>query len=247
MSYSLTHSALHVKGLKGNTKLVLATLADFANPETGACYPSHETLAYTTGLTSETVRSCVDDLVFLNLISRERNNRKDSFHYTFNIHDVSKSDNLRLKQHKSSKTTTHKADDPKNFGDENFGDKNLGDRNLGDKNLVPKNFGVNKVSIVTSKENKHVKSTNRQDNRPSVVIAPTQEQLEKLYREFGEDQECVAKMQEVATVCMETNWLGIGHPLDYIRGVGEKVRTEWDGFVARCDASEQMRREPAYA
>ena len=74
--------------LKGQTKAILKSLADFANNKTHLTIPSYKTLANDTGCSRRTAITCVKKLVELKLISKERrevNDRQTSNYYYFNV------------------------------------------------------------------------------------------------------------------------------------------------------------------
>ena len=74
--------------LKGPTKSILKSLADFANNKTLLTIPSYKTLAKDVGCSRRTAITCIKKLVDLNLISKEKrevNDRQTSNYYYFNI------------------------------------------------------------------------------------------------------------------------------------------------------------------
>lgn len=70
MSYKLVHDALHTDGCKGLTKFVLVALADFANDETGECYPAQGTIAKIVGCSRQSVYEQIDNLESLGYVRR---------------------------------------------------------------------------------------------------------------------------------------------------------------------------------
>ena len=74
--------------LKGPTKAILKSLADFANNNTHLTIPSYKTLAKDIGCSRGTAINCVKRLVDLQFISkefREINDRQSSNSYSFNV------------------------------------------------------------------------------------------------------------------------------------------------------------------
>ena len=75
--------------LKGPTKAILKSLADFANNKTHLTIPSYKTLAKDVGCSRRTAITCIKKLVDLNLITKEKrkvNDRQTSNYYYFNIY-----------------------------------------------------------------------------------------------------------------------------------------------------------------
>lgn len=70
MSYRLVHDALHTDGCKGLTKFVLVALADYANDETGECYPAQGTIAKIVGCSRRAVLKAIKDLESCGYITR---------------------------------------------------------------------------------------------------------------------------------------------------------------------------------
>ena len=58
--------------LKGPTKAILKSLADFANNKTLLTIPSYKTLAKDVGCSRRTAITCIKKLVDLNLITKEK-------------------------------------------------------------------------------------------------------------------------------------------------------------------------------
>ena len=74
--------------IKGPTKAILKSLADFANNKTHLTIPSYKTLANDVGCSRRTAIVCIKKLVDLNLISKKRrevNDRQTTNYYYFNI------------------------------------------------------------------------------------------------------------------------------------------------------------------
>ena len=74
--------------LKGPTKAILKSLADFANNKTHLTIPSYKTIANDVGCSRRTAIVCIKKLVDLNLISKKRrkvNDRQTTNYYYFNI------------------------------------------------------------------------------------------------------------------------------------------------------------------
>ena len=210
--------------LTHNEWSVLVCLAWHRNEKTGRCYPSQDQIIRETRLKKTSVSEATQSLKAKGFIS---------------IHKICSEKNVKVRRNSYTLCLASSR------GELPRGELPPDERSRG--GLPP---DEHKQGTIPNREPTRINSevsTNRQGNRSSVVTSPTKEQLESVYREFEDNQDCVAKMREIATVCKQTNWLGIGHPIDYIRGVGVKVKEDWNGFVARCDASEQMRREPAYA
>ena len=70
MSYILTRDAIYAPGIRGNTKLVLIALANFANDKTGECYPSQNTIARVVGCDRTTVVGALNRLEEIGYIKR---------------------------------------------------------------------------------------------------------------------------------------------------------------------------------
>lgn len=230
-----------VSGISPNEKLVLLILARFKNEETGDCYPSITTLSKTTCLSASSVRRALDSLRKKELISGEKRFNKFGFVWTwkFNI----------------KKTPCH--------SDRGYHSDRGCQSDRGYHCETPTPVTVTPVpyhgdtptpvtvtpeqGIVTNKRNKEM--TTSKLNRLAVekTIGLTDEQLDKICYRFKDHPDAISEIQRVLTMCIKTKWLGISNPYSYIIGVGQREVEKWDGFVARCDASEQMRREPAYA
>ena len=74
--------------LKGQSKAILKSLADFANNDTHLTIPSYKTLAKDIGCSRRTAINCIKSLVDLELIRkdyREINDRQTSNSYSFNV------------------------------------------------------------------------------------------------------------------------------------------------------------------
>ena len=70
MSYKLAKAALHLEGLPTTQKIVLIALADYANDETGECWPAQETIAGLCGMSRKTVNQSVKALTDKGLVKQ---------------------------------------------------------------------------------------------------------------------------------------------------------------------------------
>lgn len=79
MSYAAANLARSQACPSPSAKLVLITLANYHNAETGMCFPSIETLTVETGLSRSTVIRSIKALRKAGIIDRQRSNRSNSY------------------------------------------------------------------------------------------------------------------------------------------------------------------------
>ncbi|WP_407545983.1 helix-turn-helix domain-containing protein [Vibrio parahaemolyticus] len=97
MSIKIQSYAWDILAFKGNTKLVVLCLADFANDE-GCCWPSLSTVARKSGVSVSTVKSIIKSLVEGGWLSRKSRSKigsdgrrvADSNLYTLNVDKLKK-------------------------------------------------------------------------------------------------------------------------------------------------------------
>lgn len=77
MSVLAIGAAIALRGVTPSEKLLLLVLANYANPETGECYPSQRRLADDTGLTDRTIRTVFKALEDKGLVDRSERRRDD--------------------------------------------------------------------------------------------------------------------------------------------------------------------------
>lgn len=125
MSHLMTALAMQQKGLKPATKIVLYWLADHHNGETGACFPSLNTLAKECEMNRSTIVRHLDLLIDAKLIHREQRKRDNgsqtSTAYILDFTPVAKCNTpcCETQQPPVAKC------DPHNLGNNNLGSEQL--------------------------------------------------------------------------------------------------------------------------
>ena len=89
MSFDMQRLVVRARGISPSAKLVLMILADHHNGQTGACFPSYETLRKETGLSRRTVIRARQELSEKGLVPiLERGGGRRSNRYDINATSV---------------------------------------------------------------------------------------------------------------------------------------------------------------
>ena len=70
--------------IKSTSRLVLRSLVDYANEETGECYPSIDTIMENTGLGERAFYRAIKELIEVGLLTKQKRKRKTNL-YTVNL------------------------------------------------------------------------------------------------------------------------------------------------------------------